>query len=77
MMDNNLPTITHFKVGTNWPIAHLRHEVQITMGNNAPIDFYFFSSEHNKLDRKINVRVEKILIVVDMLPPKVLKIKSA
>lgn len=47
------------------------------MGNNAPIDFYFFCSEPNKLDQKINVRVEKILIVVDMLPPKVLKIKSA
>jgi len=75
---NNIepPEQLTFTVGEDWPISHLRHEVQIAMGPNAPVDFKFIVSEPRQPDKKIHQRSEKKIVVADVLPPKTLKIKS-
>lgn len=68
------PETLHFNVGTDWPISHLRNEVQIAMGVDAPVEFRFVVGEPGQPDRKINQRREKKLTVEDVLPPRTLKI---
>lgn len=64
-----------FNVGTDWPIGHLRSEVEIAMGNSAPLEFCFLIREAGQADRKINRRKERTMTVVDILPPRALKLK--
>ena len=70
------PNFLTFTVGTDWPISHLRSEVQISMGEEAPAEFTFFYSVHTGHDFKINRRKEKTMTVANVLSPKVLKIKN-
>jgi hypothetical protein len=71
------PLTLNFQVGSDWPVAYLRHEVQIAMGSAAPTDFYFVVVEQNKVDRKVNRRREKIMTVSDVMPPRALQMKSS
>jgi len=71
------PHITlDFNVEIDWPLLHLRQEVQITMGIDAPQEFSFCVSDPSSIERKINQRAEKNLTVSDVMPPKVLKIRK-
>jgi hypothetical protein len=46
-----------FAVGTDWPISHLRHEVQIAMGERA------------KVGHRVNRRKEPHMTISEILPP--------
>lgn len=59
-----------FNVGKDWPLLHLRQEVQIAMGTDAPTEFTFFVTGGNGPDRKINRRSEKYTTVSEVLPPQ-------
>lgn len=56
ILSANLPLSLTFTVGTCWPVEHLRGEVQIAMGQSAPLEFSFYVSEPPPLSetRKIN-----------------------
>lgn len=71
--DPQIPLI--FNVGIDWPLNHLRHEVQSSMGTEALTEFIFYVSDLTTLDRKVNRRAEKNLTVQDVLPSKVLRIR--
>lgn len=76
VVDSNPLQRLIFNVGTDWPVSHLRHEVQIAMGADCPTEFKFFVSKPGQYDMKVNQRREKRLIVADILSPKVLKLKA-
>jgi hypothetical protein len=41
VLESDPPIVLRFVVGTDWPINHLRHEVQIAMEERTPIEFAF------------------------------------
>ena len=43
-----------FIVGEDWTVSHLRNEVHIAMGPNAPVDFKFIVSEPRQPEKKIH-----------------------
>lgn len=53
--------IGKFEVGKTWPLTHIRHEVCISMGYNAPEDFKFSVKRHGCPSVKINRRSEKVI----------------
>ena len=76
LVDENPEMSIRFNVGTDWPVSHLRHEVQIALGTDAPPEFNFwFKAGYNSI-RKINRRKEKTMTLADVLPPITLKMKS-
>lgn len=76
LLDENPHTSIRFNVGTDWPVLHLRHEVQIALGTAAPKEFNFWFKEVHNPIRKINRRKEKTMTVVAVLLPVILKMKS-
>lgn len=77
VLNSNLLDCLRFQVGMDWPVSHLRQEVQIAMGANAPTEFKFILEEPSHPSKKINMRHEKQLTILDILPPKMLKLKSS
>jgi hypothetical protein len=67
VLEFDLPIVLRFVVGTNWPINHLRHEVQITMGDSAPIEFVFLITELGKVGHRVNRRKEPQVTVSEIL----------
>jgi hypothetical protein len=69
-----------FEVGKNWPLTHMRQELHIALGNEAPRDFSFEVMEQGVPNRKVNARNEgKVnarnegkVLAGDVLPPKLL-----
>lgn len=75
VMDSNPVVFLNFNVGIDWPISHLRMEVQITMGQDAPTQFSFFVGAIGSEDRKINRRKESTMTVAEVLAPQYIKLR--
>lgn len=65
-----------FEVGKTWPLSHMRQELRIALGDDAPLDFSFEVVEEGCPNRKVNVRNEGKILAQEVLPPKLLLVKE-
>lgn len=65
-----------FEVGKTWPLSHMRQELRIALGDEAPLDFSFEVVEEGRLNRKVNVRNEGKVLAQEFMVPKILLVKE-
>jgi len=65
-----------FEVGKTWPLSHMRQELRIALGDDAPLDFSFEVLEEGCPNCKFNVRNEGKILALEVLAPKLLLVKE-
>ena len=65
-----------FEVVKTWPLSHMRQELRIALGDEAPLDFNFEVVEEGSLNRKVNVRNEGKVLAQEVMVPKILLVKE-
>ncbi len=59
-----------FEVGKTWPLSHMRQELRIILGDDAPLEFSIEVIEEGTENRKVNVRNEGKVLAHEVLPPR-------